>query len=113
MGLLGRILLILLVVMATEFVANTVLFERASHFALQEDDARRMAEHLVVARRVLERTAQPERLSVAEELSTARRAGVARGEAPAQPASASQGRDHRRHDGVERRIQHDVPCASD
>lgn len=72
MGLLGRILLILLVVMATEFVANTLLFERASHFALQEDDARRMAEHLVVARRVLERTAQPDRPSVAEELSTAR-----------------------------------------
>ena len=69
-GLLGRLLVILLIVAATEFAANTFLFERASTFALQDDDAKRMAEHLVVARRVLDRTPAPERDVVAQELST-------------------------------------------
>ncbi|MET0137576.1 MAG: ATP-binding protein [Sphingobium sp.] len=69
-GLMGRILLILALVMATEFIANTFLFERASQFALRDDEARRMAEHLVVARRVLDRTPMGERPVVARELST-------------------------------------------
>ncbi|MET0364971.1 MAG: ATP-binding protein [Sphingobium sp.] len=69
-GLLGRILIILALVMATEFVANTYIFERASQFALRDDEAQRMAAHLVVARRVLDRTAEAERPTVARELST-------------------------------------------
>ncbi|HEX7821433.1 MAG TPA: ATP-binding protein [Sphingobium sp.] len=70
LGLLGRILLILALVMATEFAATTYIFERASQFALRDDEAQRMAEHLVVARRVLDRTALSERYTVARELST-------------------------------------------
>jgi signal transduction histidine kinase len=70
-GLLGRILLILALVMATEFVANTYIFERASRFALRDDEAQRMAAHLVIAQRVLDRTAEPDRPTVARELSTA------------------------------------------
>ncbi len=70
-GLMGRILLILALVMATEFIANTYIFERANQFALRDDEAQRMAEHLVVARRVLDRTPLSQRYTVARELSTA------------------------------------------
>jgi signal transduction histidine kinase len=69
-GLLGRIFLILALVLGTEFLANTFLFDRASQLALAEDEARRMGEHLVVARRVLDRTTPVERHSRARELST-------------------------------------------
>jgi len=71
-GLLGRILLILAFVLATEFVANTLIFDRASKFALQDDEAHRMAEHIVVARRVMDRTPVANRPAVARELSTTR-----------------------------------------
>lgn len=70
-GLLGRILLIMALVLATEFVANTYIFERASRFALREDEAQRMAAHLVIARRVLSHTPEPERPTAARTLSTA------------------------------------------
>ncbi|CAN5298317.1 hypothetical protein BH10PSE13_BH10PSE13_23940 [soil metagenome] len=69
-GLLGRIFIILALVLATEFIANTYIFDRASQFALREDEARRMAEHLVVARRVLDRTPPDGRGGAARELST-------------------------------------------
>ena len=71
-GLLGRIVLILALVLATEFVANTLIFERVSKFALQDDEAHRMAEYLVVARRMMDRTAPAGRGAIAQELSTAR-----------------------------------------
>jgi signal transduction histidine kinase len=70
--LLSRLLVILALVMATEFIANTYIFERASEFALRDDEAQRMAEHLVIARRVLDRTAVADRAVVAQELSTTR-----------------------------------------
>ncbi|WP_157218216.1 ATP-binding protein [Flavisphingomonas formosensis] len=72
LGVLARILLILVAIMATEFIANTLVFNRANRFALREDDAHRMAEHLVVARRVLDRTRPSDRPFVANELSTDR-----------------------------------------
>lgn len=56
--------------MATEFVANTYIFERASQFALRDDEAQRMAAHLVVARRVIDRTAASDRPTIGRELST-------------------------------------------
>lgn len=71
-GLLGRIVLILAFVLATEFVANTLIFDRVSKFALQDDEAHRLAEYLVVAHRIMDRTPAPARPEVAEELSTAR-----------------------------------------
>lgn len=71
-GLLGRIMLILGFVLAIEFAANTLIFERANQFALQDDEAHRMAEYLVVARRVLDGTPPPNRAAVARELSTPR-----------------------------------------
>ncbi len=69
-GLPERLLAILLLVAAFDFAANTLLFERASRFAVREDDAARVAEHLVLASRVIERTPVPERESVAKVLST-------------------------------------------
>ncbi len=71
-GLLGRIVLILAFVLGTEFIANTLIFERVSKFALQDDEAHRMAEYLAVARRVMDRTPQATRDTVARELSSTR-----------------------------------------
>jgi len=70
-GLLGRILAVLLIVAATEFAANTFLFERANQFALRDDEAYRVAEHLVIARRVLDRAAPQAREAAAKEFTTA------------------------------------------
>lgn len=71
-GLGGRLLAILVIVVVVDFMVNTVIFERTNEFVLREDDAERMAEHLIIAYRVLERTPLPERPAVAEELSTER-----------------------------------------
>lgn len=71
-GLVGRIVLILAFVLIVEFFANTLVLERANRFALRDDEAHRMAEHLVVARRVMDRTPVATRPAVARQLSTAR-----------------------------------------
>ncbi len=71
-GLPERLLAILLLVAGVDFAANTLLFDRASRFALREDDAARVAEHLVIASRAIERTAPAERARIARDLSTSR-----------------------------------------
>lgn len=71
-GLGGRLMAIMVIVIAIDFLANTVLFDRANDFVLREDDAERMAEHLVITQRVIERTPIEERNAVAQELSTDR-----------------------------------------
>ncbi|QQN73114.1 ATP-binding protein [Croceicoccus sp. YJ47] len=71
-GLLGRLLAIFLLVLALDSLANAFLFERANNFSLREEDAARMAEHLVIAHRVLERNAPADRPAIARELSTER-----------------------------------------
>lgn len=71
-GLLGRIILILVAVMATEFVTNTFLFDRASQFALHEDEVERIAEHLVVAQRLMDKATPADRPALAQELHTER-----------------------------------------
>lgn len=71
-GLAGRLLAIVLVVVVTDFVLNTVLFDRSNTFALRDDDAARMAEHLVIAHRLIGRTPLEDRPAVARELSTER-----------------------------------------
>jgi two-component system osmolarity sensor histidine kinase EnvZ len=53
LGLLGRIFAILLLTILIEFGASTYLYERSSHFSVREDEARRLAEHLVIARKLL------------------------------------------------------------
>ena len=71
-GLIGRLVAILLLAVTVEFGISTFLYERASQFSVRDDEARRLAEHLVVARRLLAETPPPARARVAAELSTDR-----------------------------------------
>ncbi|OYX61701.1 MAG: histidine kinase [Novosphingobium sp. 32-60-15] len=71
-GLPERLLAILLLVAGVDFAANILLFDRASQFALREDDAARVAEHLVIASRIIEDTTPADRERVAKDLSTNR-----------------------------------------
>ncbi len=72
MGLLGRILLILLLTVAVEFGASTLLYERASRYSIEESDAHRLAEHLVIAEKLLSERPVAERPEAARELTTDR-----------------------------------------
>ncbi len=67
LGLLGQVVAILLITLLIEFGASTLLYERASRFAVRDDEANRLAEHLVISRRLLaERpAAQRERMAAA------------------------------------------------
>ena len=71
-GLGGRLLAIVVVVVSIDFLVNSVLFESARMFVLREDDAAWMAEHVVVAHRVMDRAAPGERSDIARQLSTDR-----------------------------------------
>ncbi len=55
-----------------EFGASTLLYERASELSLREDEAHRLAEHLVVARKLLDEWPQAQRSRIARELVTDR-----------------------------------------
>lgn len=68
----GQIILILLLTTAIEFAISTLLYERAGSFSVREDEARRLAEHLVVATRVLSERQPAERPAAAHELTTER-----------------------------------------
>jgi two-component system, OmpR family, osmolarity sensor histidine kinase EnvZ len=70
--LLGRILLILLLTVAVEFGASTLLYERASRYSIEESDAHRLAEHLVIAEKLLSERPVSERTDAARELTTDR-----------------------------------------
>jgi len=69
-GLLGRLLGILLLVVALEFALNAFVFERANEFSLQEEDAASISDRLVVAYRLIDHAPVETRQSVAQELST-------------------------------------------
>ncbi|MBJ6121530.1 ATP-binding protein [Sphingomonas mollis] len=71
-SLVGQIVGILLLTMAIDFGVSTLLYERASTFAVQDDEARRLAEHLVVANRLLSERPVEERTAIADELTTDR-----------------------------------------
>ena len=70
--MLGRLLIILLLTVLVEFSASTLLYERASEFSVREDEARRLAEHLVVASQLLEEEAPAKRPAIARALDTDR-----------------------------------------
>jgi signal transduction histidine kinase len=72
LGLLGRLLLILLAVLAVEFLASTFLYERANRTQLREEEAHRLSEHLVIAARLVAAQPIPERERLARELTTNR-----------------------------------------
>ncbi len=69
-GLIGRIVAILLLAVMAEFVISTALYERASEFSVRDDEARRLAEHLVIAQRVLNEAPPDRRAATAADLST-------------------------------------------
>jgi signal transduction histidine kinase len=71
-GLLGRIVAILLLTTVLEFGVSTLLYERASQFSVRDDEARRLAEHLVIARRLVAESPPERREAMAEELTTDR-----------------------------------------
>ncbi|WP_254621070.1 ATP-binding protein [Sphingomonas sp. CL5.1] len=71
-GLLGQVVAILLLTMLIEFGVSTVLYERASQFSVRDDEARRLAEHLVISRRLVEERAPAERTAMADDLTTDR-----------------------------------------
>lgn len=72
MGLIGRLVAILLFALALEFVASTLLYERATEFSVRDDEARRLAEHLVIVRRLVGQSPPPARARYADELTTDR-----------------------------------------
>ncbi|HEX8447269.1 MAG TPA: ATP-binding protein [Sphingomonas sp.] len=72
LGLLGQIFLIVLLSVAVEFGTSTFLYERTSRLSAQEDEARRVAEHLVIARRLLAESPVERRAAIAGQLTTDR-----------------------------------------
>lgn len=71
-GLVGRILIILLLTVTVEFCTSTLMYERASQFSLREDEAHRLAEHLVITRKLIAERPKHERSTMASLLSTDR-----------------------------------------
>ncbi|WP_296619314.1 ATP-binding protein [Rhizorhabdus sp.] len=72
LGLVGRILIILLLTVSVEFCTSTMLYERASQFSLREDEAHRLAEHLVITRKLIAERPPRERPAMASLLTTDR-----------------------------------------
>ncbi len=71
-GLIGRLIAILLLTVIIEFGISTLLYERASQFSVRDDEARRLAEHLVIVERLISERPLPERPGMAGELTTDR-----------------------------------------
>lgn len=72
LGLIGRIFAILLLAILIEFGASTFFYERASQLSVRDDEARRLAEHLIIARKLLDDAPQAARAAVAQDLTTSR-----------------------------------------
>ncbi|MFC3579568.1 ATP-binding protein [Sphingomonas hylomeconis] len=71
-GIVGRIVAILLITLLLEFGVSTLLYERASRFAVREDEAHRLAEHLVISRKLVADEEPRGRAEMAAELTTDR-----------------------------------------
>ncbi|WP_340265203.1 ATP-binding protein [Sphingobium mellinum] len=72
LGLVGRLFVILLLALTLEFAVGTLIYERAGHLSLQDDEARRLAEHLVIARKLLAEQPAEDRHALAIQLTTDR-----------------------------------------
>lgn len=71
-GLLGRLFAILLATVVVEFGVSTLLYEQTSRSLVREDEARRLAEHLSIARRLIAEQPPADRPRMAERLTTPR-----------------------------------------
>jgi len=72
LGLMGRVFAILLLAILIEFGASTFYYERASQLSVRDDEARRLAEHLVIARKLLAEEPAEGRAALAADLTTSR-----------------------------------------
>ena len=72
LGLVGRLFAILLLALTLEFAVGTLIYERAEQLSLQDDEARRLAEHLVIARKLVAEQPLDERHAMAIQLTTDR-----------------------------------------
>lgn len=72
LGLMGRVFAILLLAILIEFGASTFYYERASQLSVRDDEARRLAEHLVIARKLLAEEPPEGRAALAADLTTSR-----------------------------------------
>ena len=72
LGLIGRIFAILLLAILIEFGASTFFYERASQLSVHDDEARRLAEHLIIARKLLDKEAPESRPEAVQDLTTSR-----------------------------------------
>jgi signal transduction histidine kinase len=72
LGLIGRVFAILLLAVLVEYGASTFLYERASQFSVRQDEAHRLAEHLVIASKLIEEEEPGHRPEEAAELTTTR-----------------------------------------
>ena len=87
-GLVGQVVAILLLTLVIEFGVSTLLYERASRFQVRDDEAHRLAEHLVISRRLIAERPAVGRPSMAAELTTERYALQWRDKLPAPPPLA-------------------------
>lgn len=71
-SLAARLLVIISAVLLVDFAMNSFQFERASTLALGSEEAARMADHLVVARRVIGNAPAADRPALSRTLSTER-----------------------------------------
>lgn len=71
-GLAGQLLAIVLVVVSIDLLLNSWLFQNTQRYAMREEEAAAIAEHVVVANRLMGRTPPAERKAVARELTTER-----------------------------------------
>ncbi|MBN8816212.1 MAG: HAMP domain-containing protein [Sphingomonas sp.] len=86
LGLIGRVFAILLLAVLVEYGASTFLYERASQFSVRQDEAHRLAEHLLIASKLIEEQKPADRPDEAAELTTARYAIAWRATLPRPPA---------------------------
>jgi signal transduction histidine kinase len=70
--LAGRLLAIVLALLVADFAVNSVLFERESSYLINNEEMTRIAEHLVVAQRILTEQPREQRERTARNLSTER-----------------------------------------
>lgn len=70
MGIFGRLLAIVAFAVALDFLANALVFQRVNDFSVQTEEADRIAEHLVIAHRLLNDTPVDRRREMADKLST-------------------------------------------
>lgn len=72
LGLIGRIFAVLLLTVLIEYAASTWLYERARDYSIRDDEAHRLAEHLVIARKLVSDAPRAQRPDMSEELTTNR-----------------------------------------